>query len=108
MKGDAATGAAAAHALLMDISDEASVAAAYAEVAGQAIGDDPVIRAGLVNSTMLRPGTAADVEGIMVFLASDDSAYAPARFSPWTAAWQRCSPGYSDSHKRPGVTHARM
>lgn len=87
MKGDAATGAAAAHALLMDISDEASVAAAYAEVAGQAIADDPVIRAGLVNSTMLgRPGTAADVEGIMVFLTSDDSAYAPARFSPWTAA----------------------
>lgn len=43
----------------------------------QAIADDPVSRAGLVNSTMLgRPGTAADVEGIMVFLASDDSAYA--------------------------------
>jgi NAD(P)-dependent dehydrogenase (short-subunit alcohol dehydrogenase family) len=43
----------------------------------QTIADDPVSRAGLVNSTMLgRPGTAADVEGIMVFLASDDSAYA--------------------------------
>lgn len=43
----------------------------------QAIADDPVSRAGLVDSTMLgRPGTAADVEGIMVFLASDDSAYA--------------------------------
>ncbi|KQR64032.1 dehydrogenase [Arthrobacter sp. Leaf337] len=43
----------------------------------QRIADDPVSRAGLVNSTLLgRPGTAADVEGIMVFLASDDSAYA--------------------------------
>ncbi|WAH98483.1 SDR family NAD(P)-dependent oxidoreductase [Arthrobacter sp. MMS18-M83] len=43
----------------------------------QTIADDPVSRAGLVNSTMLgRPGMAADVEGIMVFLASDDSAYA--------------------------------
>ncbi|QDG66996.1 MULTISPECIES: SDR family NAD(P)-dependent oxidoreductase [unclassified Pseudarthrobacter] len=43
----------------------------------QAIADDPVSRAGLVDSTMLgRPGTAADVEGIMVFLASDDSSYA--------------------------------
>ncbi|MGO4651729.1 SDR family NAD(P)-dependent oxidoreductase [Arthrobacter sp. 2RAF22] len=43
----------------------------------QTIADDPVSRAGLVNSTMLgRPGAAADVEGIMVFLASDDSAYA--------------------------------
>ncbi|MGO4586857.1 SDR family NAD(P)-dependent oxidoreductase [Arthrobacter sp. 2RAF6] len=41
------------------------------------IAEDPVSRAGLVDSTMLgRPGTAADVEGIMVFLASDDSAYA--------------------------------
>lgn len=43
----------------------------------QTIADDPVSRAGLVDSTMLgRPGKAADVEGIMVFLASDDSAYA--------------------------------
>ncbi|VXB88452.1 Dehydrogenase [Arthrobacter sp. 9AX] len=43
----------------------------------QAIAEDPVSRAGLVDATMLgRPGTAADVEGIMVFLASDDSAYA--------------------------------
>jgi NAD(P)-dependent dehydrogenase (short-subunit alcohol dehydrogenase family) len=43
----------------------------------QAIADDPESRAGLVNSTMLgRAGTAADVEGIMVFLASDESAYA--------------------------------
>lgn len=43
----------------------------------QTIADDPVSRAGLVNSTMLgRPGTAADVEGMMVFLASDESAYA--------------------------------
>lgn len=43
----------------------------------QTIADDPASRAGLVESTMLgRAGTAADVEGIMVFLASDDSAYA--------------------------------
>ncbi len=43
----------------------------------QAIAEDPESRAGLVDSTMLgRAGTAADVEGIMVFLASDDSAYA--------------------------------
>ncbi|MDQ0823362.1 NAD(P)-dependent dehydrogenase (short-subunit alcohol dehydrogenase family) [Arthrobacter sp. V4I6] len=43
----------------------------------QAIADDPASRAGLVNSTMLgRAGKAADVEGIMVFLASDESAYA--------------------------------
>jgi NAD(P)-dependent dehydrogenase (short-subunit alcohol dehydrogenase family) len=43
----------------------------------QTIADDPTSRAGLVDSTMLgRAGTAADVEGIMVFLASDDSAYA--------------------------------
>lgn len=43
----------------------------------QTIANDPVSRAGLVDATMLgRPGTAADVEGIMVFLASDDSAYA--------------------------------
>jgi len=43
----------------------------------RAIAEDPASRAGLVNSTMLgRAGTAADVEGIMVFLASDESAYA--------------------------------
>ncbi|BCW62918.1 SDR family oxidoreductase [Arthrobacter sp. StoSoilB22] len=43
----------------------------------QAIADDPASRAGLVNSTMLgRAGAAADVEGIMVYLASDESAYA--------------------------------
>ena len=43
----------------------------------QAIADDPASRAGLVHSTMLgRAGTAADVEGIMVYLASDESAYA--------------------------------
>ena len=43
----------------------------------QTIADDPEQRAGLVNSTMLgRAGTAADVEGIMVYLASDDSTYA--------------------------------
>lgn len=43
----------------------------------QTIADDPASRAGLVNSTMLgRAGTAADVEGIMVYLASDESAYA--------------------------------
>jgi NAD(P)-dependent dehydrogenase (short-subunit alcohol dehydrogenase family) len=41
------------------------------------IAEDPASRAGLVDATMLgRPGTAADVEGIMVFLASDESAYA--------------------------------
>src|SRR3954463_16661726 len=43
----------------------------------QTIAEDPEQRAGLVDSTMLgRAGTAADVEGIMVYLASDDSAYA--------------------------------
>jgi NAD(P)-dependent dehydrogenase (short-subunit alcohol dehydrogenase family) len=43
----------------------------------QTIADDPVSRAGLVDSTMVgRAGTAADVEGIMVYLASDESAYA--------------------------------
>lgn len=43
----------------------------------RAIANDPVSRAGLVASTMLgRPGTAADVEGIMVYLASDEAAYA--------------------------------
>lgn len=43
----------------------------------QTIADDPASRAGLVNSTMLgRAGTAGDVEGIMVYLASDESAYA--------------------------------
>ncbi|MDR6685296.1 NAD(P)-dependent dehydrogenase (short-subunit alcohol dehydrogenase family) [Arthrobacter sp. 1088] len=43
----------------------------------QTIADDPESRAGLVNATMLgRAGRAADVEGIMVYLASDDSAYA--------------------------------
>lgn len=29
-----------------------------------------------INTMLGRPGTAVDVEGIMVFLASDDSAYA--------------------------------
>jgi len=43
----------------------------------QTIANNPEQRAGLVDSTMLgRAGTAFDVEGIMVFLASDDSAYA--------------------------------
>jgi NAD(P)-dependent dehydrogenase (short-subunit alcohol dehydrogenase family) len=43
----------------------------------QTIADDPASRAGLVEATMLgRAGTAGDVEGIMVYLASDDSAYA--------------------------------
>ncbi|MGF4041776.1 SDR family NAD(P)-dependent oxidoreductase [Paenarthrobacter nitroguajacolicus] len=43
----------------------------------QTIAKNPEQRAGLVNSTMLgRAGTAADVEGIMVYLASDDSTYA--------------------------------
>jgi NAD(P)-dependent dehydrogenase (short-subunit alcohol dehydrogenase family) len=41
------------------------------------IAEDPQQRAGLVDATMLRrPGRAEDVEGIMVYLASDDSAYA--------------------------------
>jgi NAD(P)-dependent dehydrogenase (short-subunit alcohol dehydrogenase family) len=41
------------------------------------IAEDPAQRAGLVDATMLgRPGRAQDLEGIMVFLASDDSAYA--------------------------------
>ncbi|WP_120522624.1 SDR family NAD(P)-dependent oxidoreductase [Arthrobacter celericrescens] len=43
----------------------------------QTIADNPEQRAGLVDATMLRrPGRAADVEGIMVYLASDDAAYA--------------------------------
>jgi NAD(P)-dependent dehydrogenase (short-subunit alcohol dehydrogenase family) len=43
----------------------------------ETIAGNPGQRAGLVNSTMLRrPGKAHDVEGIMVFLASDESAYA--------------------------------
>lgn len=43
----------------------------------QTIAEDPESRAGLVDSTMLgRAGTASDVEGIMVFLASDESSYA--------------------------------
>ncbi|UKA51639.1 SDR family oxidoreductase [Arthrobacter sp. FW305-123] len=41
------------------------------------IAEDASQRAVLVDSTMLgRAGTAQDVEGIMVYLASDDSAYA--------------------------------
>lgn len=43
----------------------------------QAIAEDPVSRAGLVKATMLgRAGTASDVEGVMVYLASDESSYA--------------------------------
>lgn len=43
----------------------------------QTIATDPISRAGLVEATMLgRAGTPADVEGIMVYLASDDSVYA--------------------------------
>ena len=43
----------------------------------QTIASDPASRAGLVRATMLgRAGTAADVEGIMVYLASDESSYA--------------------------------
>jgi NAD(P)-dependent dehydrogenase (short-subunit alcohol dehydrogenase family) len=43
----------------------------------QAIADDPVDRAVLVDATLLgRAGTAADLEGIMVYLASDESSYA--------------------------------
>ncbi|WP_415855735.1 SDR family NAD(P)-dependent oxidoreductase, partial [Sinomonas sp. G460-2] len=41
------------------------------------IAEDPTQRAGLVDATMLgRAGRAEDLEGIMVYLASDDSAYA--------------------------------
>jgi NAD(P)-dependent dehydrogenase (short-subunit alcohol dehydrogenase family) len=43
----------------------------------QTIAEDPASRAGLVDATMLgRTGRAPDVEGIMVYLASDESAYA--------------------------------
>lgn len=43
----------------------------------ESIAKNPEQRAGLVDATMLRrPGSAHDVEGIMVYLASDDSAYA--------------------------------
>lgn len=43
----------------------------------QTIATDPISRSGLVEATMLgRAGTPADVEGIMVYLASDDSVYA--------------------------------
>lgn len=43
----------------------------------QTIADNAESRAGLVDATMLgRPGSAGDVEGIMVFLASDESSYA--------------------------------
>jgi NAD(P)-dependent dehydrogenase (short-subunit alcohol dehydrogenase family) len=42
-----------------------------------AISTDPTDRAAIVSRIPLgRPGTAADVEGIMVFLASDESSYA--------------------------------
>ncbi|WP_263311253.1 SDR family NAD(P)-dependent oxidoreductase [Brachybacterium atlanticum] len=41
------------------------------------ISDDPAERAAIVGRIpMGRPGTPADVEGIMVFLASDDAAFA--------------------------------
>lgn len=41
------------------------------------ISDDPAERAAIVDRIpMGRPGTPADVEGIMVFLASDDAAFA--------------------------------
>ncbi|MFE4836373.1 SDR family NAD(P)-dependent oxidoreductase [Arthrobacter sp. NPDC056691] len=43
----------------------------------ETIARNPEQRSGLVEATMLRrPGNAQDVEGIMVYLASDDSAYA--------------------------------
>ena len=43
----------------------------------RSIAEDPAQRAGLVDATMLgRAGRAEDLEGIMVYLASDDSAYA--------------------------------
>ena len=42
-----------------------------------AISTDPVDRAAIISRIPLgRPGTAADVEGIMVYLASDESGYA--------------------------------
>ena len=42
-----------------------------------AISSDPADRAAIVSRIPLgRPGTAADVEGIMVYLASDESSYA--------------------------------
>ena len=42
-----------------------------------AISGDPESRAAIVSRIPIgRPGTAADVEGIMVFLASDESSYA--------------------------------
>ena len=42
-----------------------------------AISSDPADRAAIVSRIPLgRPGTAADVEGIMVYLASDESGYA--------------------------------
>jgi NAD(P)-dependent dehydrogenase (short-subunit alcohol dehydrogenase family) len=44
----------------------------------QSIANNSRQRAGVVDATMLcRPGTAGDVEGIMVYFASDDSLYAP-------------------------------
>jgi NAD(P)-dependent dehydrogenase (short-subunit alcohol dehydrogenase family) len=47
----------------------------------KAIADDPSERAVLVASTMLgRPGVAGDLEGIMVYLASDESSYATGGF----------------------------
>jgi NAD(P)-dependent dehydrogenase (short-subunit alcohol dehydrogenase family) len=43
-----------------------------------AISSDPADRAAIVSRIPLgRPGTAGDVEGIMVYLASDESSYAP-------------------------------
>jgi 3-oxoacyl-[acyl-carrier protein] reductase len=42
-----------------------------------AISGDPADRAAIVSRIPLgRPGTPADVEGIMVYLASEESAYA--------------------------------
>lgn len=42
-----------------------------------AISADPTDRAAIISRIpMARPGTAADVEGIMVYLASDESSYA--------------------------------
>ncbi len=42
-----------------------------------AISTDPVDRAAIISRIpMGRPGTSADVEGIMVYLASDESSYA--------------------------------
>jgi len=47
----------------------------------QTVVDDPEARAGIISRIPLnRAGTAQDVEGVMVFLASDESSYATGSF----------------------------